>query len=60
MKYFSGFWAWRSAFWTLMDLEQSDEIPMSVSESCLPEDHYYVSKKETSQSNDAPRMGVVH
>lgn len=46
MKYFPGFWAWRAAFWALMEEEQPEEVPLSVSESCLPDDHYYASKTQ--------------
>lgn len=46
MKYFVGYRAWREAFWAMMAIEQSEEIPMSVAEHCLPDNHYYASKKE--------------
>lgn len=46
VKYFVGYRAWREAFWAMMAIEQSEEIPMSVAEHCLPDNCYYVSKKE--------------
>lgn len=48
MKYFAGYTAWRAAFFSLMELEQPEELQMSVAESCLPEDFHYVTKKEES------------
>lgn len=46
MKYFQGYVAWRSAFFSLMEIEQPEEIPMHVAEHCLADGHYYASKKE--------------
>lgn len=48
MKYFPGFWAWRAAFWALMEEEQPEEVPLLVSESCLPDNHYYASVSQNA------------
>lgn len=54
MKYFVGYRAWREAFWAMMAIEQPEEIAMSASENCLPDNYCYVSKTE----NDAPAPGL--
>jgi hypothetical protein len=48
-QFFQGFIAWRSAFHSLMELEQPEELHMSVAENCLPDQCRYVTKE-----NDAP------
>lgn len=48
MKYFQGYVAWRTAFFSMMEIEQPEELRMSVAEHCLPNNCRYVTK-----TNDA-------
>lgn len=53
VKYFQGYVAWRTAFFSMMELEQPEEIRMHVAEDCLPDNCRYVTK-----TNDASEAGL--